>query len=93
MTPTPLPRSMALVAFSRILDTRQPTGMSDCLGRRGVFVHYREVARRCASRGTDPSPVPLRLAKAPERDTLSPRERAVPPLYSFPESRILTPET
>jgi hypothetical protein len=25
----------------------------------------------------DPSPVPLRLVKAPERDTLSPRERAV----------------
>jgi hypothetical protein len=26
---------------------------------------------------TDPSPVTLRLMKAPERDTLSPRERAV----------------
>jgi hypothetical protein len=25
---------------------------------------------------SDPSPVPLRLVKAPERDTLSPRERA-----------------
>jgi len=28
-------------------------------------------------KGTDPSPVTLRLMKAPERDTLSPRERAV----------------
>jgi hypothetical protein len=25
---------------------------------------------------SEPSPVPLRLVKAPERDTLSPRERA-----------------
>ena len=28
-------------------------------------------------RATDPSPVPRRLVKAPSRDTLSPRERAV----------------
>jgi hypothetical protein len=27
--------------------------------------------------GRDPSPVTLRLVKAPERDTLSPREKAV----------------
>jgi len=29
---------------------------------------------------SDPSPVPFRLEKAPEQDTLSPRERAVPSL-------------
>jgi hypothetical protein len=29
--------------------------------------------------GTDPSPVPLLLAKAPSRDTLSPLERAAFP--------------
>jgi hypothetical protein len=32
---------------------------------------------------TDPSPVPLRLVKAPERDTLSPRERATVPTFAL----------
>jgi hypothetical protein len=33
------------------------------------------------ARGIDPSPVTLRLMKAPERDTLSPRERVVSPRW------------
>ena len=45
---------------------------------------------------TDPSPVPLRLVKAPERDTLSPGERAVYSLLTADVHRgmrdMLSPE-
>jgi hypothetical protein len=37
----------------------------------------RGVAKTVGNRGRDPSPAPLRLMTAPDRDTLSPRERAV----------------
>jgi hypothetical protein len=44
----------------------------------------------------DPSPVTLRLMKAPERDTLSPRERAsmfgVPPSPLGEGDQLLSPD-
>ena len=38
--------------------------------------------------GTDPSPVPLRLVKAPERDTLSPGEKAIDSLVPATPSSL-----
>jgi hypothetical protein len=46
-----------------------------------VFI-FRHLARS-AIRERDPSPVALGLMKTPERDTLSPRERAVNSLWTF----------
>jgi hypothetical protein len=37
----------------------------------------KRIAEMMPNRTSDPSPVPLRLVKAPERDTLSPGERAI----------------
>jgi hypothetical protein len=50
--------------------------------------------RTCPGNGNNPSPVPRRLEKAPSRDTLSPRERAmfsirVVPPGSWPASCVL----
>jgi hypothetical protein len=51
-----------------------------------------QAERVCNGVQTDPSPVPLRLAKAPERDTLSLRERvASDPPGAIPFTAHLIP--